>query len=515
MESAQTVRGPDAQLPNAVLNFEALEEASREDIEQAMAVLLEAAATRTASTLTGDNATVDAAKRCQTTTPSVALLSAYPHLLAGLAPVSSEAEAIDHIQLLEHHKSAAAAAQAHTTAVLEQLRHNNETLQDIPKDRRGKGLAAEIALARGDAPARGTRHLNLATALTRDLPNTFAALRSGRIHEEHAQKIQTETAWLSSAKDRRTVDARIAHRLGSLGPKQLGHAVRGEAERLDQHAAVKRHAKAVTERRVWTRPAADGMAYLGALLPTPQAIAVRAVLERDAASMVGTGNTADPTDPTGEPRTRDQLMADLMVERLTGQTAAPVTPAKLHLVMTTQSLLGGDDTPAWIPGHGSIPAIIAKQWLANPNTAVSYKRLFTRPEDDQLVAMESHTRDFPDGIRQMILLRDGICRTPYCDAPTREVDHMRPVRDGGPTSWENAQGLCAACNQTKENNGWKHDGDPEQLGITTPTGHRYTSQTPPLLPAEPPPDEDEPPDITMDTCDYSRAKPVVTLRLAA
>ncbi|WP_396187631.1 HNH endonuclease [Citricoccus sp.] len=96
--------------------------------------------------------------------------------------------------------------------------------------------------------------------------------------------------------------------------------------------------------------------------------------------------------------------------------------------------------------------------------------------------MDSHRRAFSGLLRHMVLLRDGICRTPYCDAPIRHIDHATPHRDGGPTSWDNASGLCVRCNHTKENPGWAHQATAEELRVTTPTGHKYTNRPRPLTP---------------------------------
>ncbi|MGO1960659.1 MAG: HNH endonuclease, partial [Yaniella sp.] len=77
--------------------------------------------------------------------------------LAVLDPVKSQAEAIDDIRALEELKAACAAAQARRTAELEALRHEEEKARGVAKARRGNGLAAEIGLARGQSPARGTK----------------------------------------------------------------------------------------------------------------------------------------------------------------------------------------------------------------------------------------------------------------------------------------------------------------------------------------------------------------------
>lgn len=430
-------------------------------------------------------------------------ITEYRDALAVLEPATTQSEAIDRIRALEHLKATCEAAQARETAVLEKLRLEEEAARGVPKSRRGKGLAAEVALARGESPVRGAKSLKLAGALSQDLPKTMAALCAGHIREEHAHVVSTETSWLS-ADHRKQVDAAVADRLGGLGPRQLGAEVRAHAQRLDQAGAVKQLDRAISQRRVSVRPASDNMAYLTALLPMQEAVAVLACLQRDATTMVGTGETSDPADPTGQSRTRNQIMADTLVQRTTGQTAAPAVPAEVHVVMTDAALFGEDATPAWLSAHGPIPAATAKRWLAHPEASVFLRRVFTRPTDGQLVALESRSRDFPPGLRQMVLLRDDTCRTPFCDAPALQADHIEPVRDGGPTNHDNASGLCAACNQTKENIGWKHTGNPEQLNVSTPTGHTYTVETPPLVTGKPP--DTRPPPMTARAGPIERRK---------
>ena len=83
----------------------------------------------------------------------------------------------------------------------------------------------------------------------------------------------------------------------------------------------------------------------------------------------------------------------------------------------------------------------------------------------------------------LIGVRDGgLCRDPYCDAPIRHVDHIRPHRAGGPTSFANGRGVCARGNYVREMPGWRVDVVDDGLGrhphtvrTTTPTGHTYTS----------------------------------------
>lgn len=99
--------------------------------------------------------------------------------------------------------------------------------------------------------------------------------------------------------------------------------------------------------------------------------------------------------------------------------------------------------------------------------------------------MDSAARKFPNGLRWFIKLRDQTCRTPYCDAPIRHVDHISRHADGGATSAVNGQGLCERCNYTKEYGDWKTTTVYDRYGrhsteLTTPTGRTYRSTAPPL-----------------------------------
>ncbi|GAA1659511.1 hypothetical protein GCM10010977_08070 [Citricoccus zhacaiensis] len=462
-------------------------------------------------------------------------------MLSSLPTPASEAEAVDRIRALEELKAACAAAQARTTAALHGLRTQAEAEQGVPVRDRGRGLAAEVALARRESPNTGSRDLGLARALCEEMPHTLAALTRGAISEWKATIMCRETAWLP-VQARRQVDELMAGRLEVLGVKKLAGVARAHAQRLDQASAVEQMNRSVRERRVSVRPAPGAMAYLTALLPMAQAVGCLGALKKSAATTVGTGDRAE--------RTQDQVMADLLVERITGQTQAEDLPVEIHLVMTDRSLWGGPETdeaeeadaehrnpagqdrtaesstgtappstdrpvggqaernqpgrnqaeqgqaeldrtggsevPAWLVGQGPLPAEVARRVITDTQAEVFIRRLYTEPTSGQLVAMDSKRRTFSGALRQLILVRDDTCRTPYCDAPVKHVDHVTPYRDGGPTSAANASGLCARCNYTKENPAWTHTSDGDRLEVTTPTGHHYTVRTPPLVAGAPP-----------------------------
>ncbi len=397
--------------------------------------------------------------------------------LASLPPAGSQAENIDRIHYIEQAKRALSAAQARATHDFVQQRQAQETDDRIPTSMQLKGIEAEIGLARGESPFIGTALTHTATALCTVLPNTLAALTAGRLSEYHARIVAEQTNHLSDA-HRREIDATIMHRLGRASSSQLRKLIQGHAYRLDREAAEQRAAQNTRRRRVGLDPAADGMVCVTADLPTHQGLAVMDALTKLTNQRLASG---EAVDADGEPLGREQVMADVFVELLTGQTTANGVTAEVIVIMHDTTVLGNDDLPAWALGHGPLPTGMVKHWLADPAAAKFFRRMYTRPVDGQLVALESSRRRFPEGLAKMLAIRDDTCATPWCNSPVQDTDHRRPWAQGGSTSWDNGTGLCKRCNQRKENRGWAYTGTPDHLTVTTPTGHHYTVGTRPPL----------------------------------
>ena len=245
-------------------------------------------------------------------------LAAWVDNLTSVDTNAPDAALIDQISQLERLKSACAAAQAALTVAFVTSQVEGLSPAKARDEHAHRSIAAQVALARKESPARGNRLVGLAKALTREMPNTFAALQAGELSEWRATLITRETACLT-VEHRRQVDAELAGKLSGLGDKGVGHAAARIAQRLDPASIVARNRKAIGERRVSIRPAPDTMAYLTALLPVAQGIAAWAALSK----------FADCAKATGDPRGRGQLMADQFVIRLTtpgaaaGATAAP------------------------------------------------------------------------------------------------------------------------------------------------------------------------------------------------
>ncbi len=396
-----------------------------------------------------------------------------------------ESALVEGIATLERFKAAAAARQARLAVALDTARRADEAAAGLPAARRGRGVAAEVALARRDSPARGGRHLGFARALVNEMPHTLAALETGVLSEWRATIAVRESACLD-VEDRRRLDAELCSdvtRLDGMGDAALAAAARAIAYRLDPHSVVDRAARAQEDRTVTIRPAPDTMTYVTALLPVAQGVSIYAALKREA-------------DVCCDGRARGQVMADTLVERVTGRPAEQPVPVAVNVVISDQALVGVGNPAAVIAGYGPVPSALARKLIAeavaDQRSQATLRRLYATPATGALVALESRARVFPKGLADFIGLRDQRCRTPYCDAPIRHRDHAKPHRAGGTTSAVNGLGLCEHCNYLKESDGWTVTSTNAENGthtaeFTTPTGARHRSTAPPMpgTPGEP------------------------------
>ncbi|MFJ2758563.1 DUF222 domain-containing protein [Nocardioides sp. NPDC087217] len=404
-------------------------------------------------------------------------------LLTGPPAGASEAELVDWIARLESVKCTAEAVQAEAAVRLDEAVRARQAEAGVPARKLGEGVASQVALARRVSPEKGAKLLGLAKILIAEMPHTFALMKAGLFSQWQATILARETACLS-LDDRRVIDQELCAtgpngvpaKAVSMGLRQLENAAKKLSITLDQASVVARAANAVKDRRVSLRPAPDTMTWLGALLPVKDGVAVFAALDQAAKTAAA----------AGDERTRGQVMADTLVDRITGRSTTGAKPRiEVKIVMTADSLTGDADQPATVEGYGPVPAAWARDELTDADVFV--RRLFADPAG-QLVAMESRSRKAPDGLAEFITTRDGgICRTNGCDAPIRDIDHVERHADGGTTSAENLQGLCERCNQAKEALGWRARPGPDGSIITiTPTGHIYTSPPPDTWRQDPP-----------------------------
>jgi hypothetical protein len=389
-------------------------------------------------------------------------------------------EQIDVLRALEELKCAAAGAQAAVTADFAVATNAVRELAEVPARDRLRGVPSQVAHARRVSPARGQQLVGFATVLTREMPCTSAALRAGRMTERSAIALVQETACLELG-HRQEVDRRIAGDLEAverMSEKEVVNRARAAVAELDPRAVAERRRRAEADRAVTTRPAPDTMMWLTTLMPVKEGVSVWAVLSRD----------ADQKIAAGDERSRGQIMADTLRDRVLGGEAATTTnlPLMINVIVPDSVLLGDEEGTGWVQDYGPVPGDLLREWIAdNEEQGVEQfvRRLYASPKTGEVVAMDSKATKFEGKLAEYLRLRDQTCRTPYCDARIRHLDHVKRKADGGPTSAHNGQGLCVTCNQAKEGWGWSArpirgpDGE-HVVEIVTPTGHRYTSSPP-------------------------------------
>jgi hypothetical protein len=401
------------------------------------------------------------------------------------------------IEISEQILALAGATQMSASVAFRAARISRQRAEGVPRADLGKGVAEEIALLRRASPARTRNHLALERVIVESMPRTLGLLARGEICTWAADEVAKGVICLDD-EDRALVDRDISAQLPEVSPTRAGVLARARADELDQAAALARNEREVADRHVSLRPASGSTVRLSALLPLAEGVAVYKELDQAASTARSRGTEG----------TRGQHMADALVARITGRQEPESTSVEIQLMMTDKALLDEADDVAWLDGH-PVPAGIARRFALHgdpedDDSAQRFvRRLLTDPVSGRLTAADDTRRRFSGADRRFIEIADQTCRTPWCEARIRHIDHVERFADGGATSIGNGAGLCESCNYLMETQGWIEqigddaggagggggERDPSDgscappdrtLRLTTPTGRTFTSSPPPL-----------------------------------
>lgn len=196
----------------------------------------------------------------------------------------------------------------------------------------------------------------------------------------------------------------------------------------------------------------------------------------------------DPTSPDIEhletdTRTLDQIRADVLADLLLAATPSPENgtglqniTARIQITLAATTLIGADDRPAHLDGHGPLAPEIAR-CLAGRNTG--WTRLFLDPTG---LIVETDTYTPTEPMRRFLRARDQHCRFPGCRMPIHrcDIDHTHDHARGGRTRTDNLSHLCRRHHTLKhpdihDRHRWtahqQHDGT---ITWTSPLGRTYT-----------------------------------------
>ena len=183
------------------------------------------------------------------------------------------------------------------------------------------------------------------------------------------------------------------------------------------------------------------------------------------------------------------------------------------MTIALSTLLGYDQQPGELDGHGPIPTDLALRLAADPTA--TWRRLIT-DEHGRLLDYGRTTYRPPADLTRHVIARDQTCRFPTCNRKAHrcELDHTHPWHTGGTTDPANLNALCRRHHHAKHDTGWQ----PQRLTDgtirwTSPTGHTY------LVPASQLPDRPHHRNQTAHRCrpasaHRSRPRPTAPARAA-
>ena len=340
----------------------------------------------------------------------------------------------------------------------------------------------DVACALRMSGVSAQRRLAVAEELTRRLPGTLRLLESGVISYLHAMTLAEATQALDD--DTVTeVERRVLRRAGKQTVGEFRRSVRRAVAALAAARVEDQRAQAMAERRVCVTPRDDGMAEVWALLPAEGAAVVLAAV--DALARV---SSAD------DPRNADQRRADALVDLGVAALHDPLLPKAqgmrpaIQVTVAASTLLGLDEQPGELAGHGPIPAQVARCIAADPTG--TWRRLLTDPDTGRLLDYGRTTYRPPQDLAEFVIARDRTCTFPGCTrrAHLCDLDHETPFDMGGTTNPQNLASLCRRHHRAKHQ-GWlvRRDVATGTSKWTTPTGHVYASRPPDLPGTDPPP----------------------------
>ncbi|UUV36359.1 HNH endonuclease [Amycolatopsis roodepoortensis] len=383
-------------------------------------------------------------------------------------------------------KESVALAQATSAGIarLEAVRFR--ALAQLNRHRDGaRSVTQEAAFALSLVDNHAGAMVAAADALTTRLPRTLSLMDQGKVSGFGAMKVAAATAWLSDD-NARTVDALLEDRLPGRNPDQIRKAANHAAITVDREGAETRAERHREGRRLTLRHGETGVASIEVEdAPVEKAAAAYQRIDRAARAL----NTKD------EPRTLDQLRADVALDLLLGGQGGTSERSEVFLYMDLFTYLGLNNDPAELAGHGTVPAALARHIATGPNTVL--RRIITDPPSGQVLDLGRDRYRPSAGLGEFVRVRDRECRRPGCHRPAQacDIDHSLPWQHGGHTNADELIDLCRRDHRLKDEPGWTyHLAADGTLTITTPTGQSYDSSPPPLHQPRPPvPGADEPP----------------------
>ncbi|WP_157084176.1 HNH endonuclease signature motif containing protein, partial [Millisia brevis] len=180
----------------------------------------------------------------------------------------------------------------------------------------------------------------------------------------------------------------------------------------------------------------------------------------------------------------------------TPRPASPTAPKPtFHIIVSLATLLGANNSPAYLDGHGVIDPAVARELIAEatrsyihtphtpalpPGSPPGALRPGTPepPATPPAAPAPGSNRYVPSrSVRALATAAELCCTFPGCTTPVHrtDLDHTTPYATGGATTPTNLKPLCRPHHRIKTfTPGWRDYQTPlGHIFFTTPTGHTF------------------------------------------
>jgi hypothetical protein len=334
--------------------------------------------------------------------------------------------------------------------------------------RRAPSASSEVALALSITEHRASAIVSAANALIARLPRMLNLMDDGQLDLYRAMKVTDATAWLSGDHVR-VVDATLEDRVPGRNATQVRRAATYAAAQADPDGAALRTERKLVERRLTLHHQDTGVTHLSVNnAPTEKATAAYARVDQAARAL----KTPD------EPRTLDQLRADVAIDLLLSGTGGSSERTEVFLHIDLATYLGLNQTPAALAGRGPIASALARHIIGGPDTTL--RRVLTDPRTGHAVELSPTRYSLEQD--EFIRVRDQECRQPGCTRPAQScgIKATRTKGESGGVA-DQAVTFCTRHSKLEGQPGWDYEVTLDgTVNVATPTGQIH-STTPPSM----------------------------------
>jgi len=290
--------------------------------------------------------------------------------------------------------------------------------------------------------------LELALSLTGKLRQVWEKLRQGLIDIRRVKVFESQLGHLSPDTVKEVSD-KILDRAHELTTGQLQTGLTRLVMEADPRGADIGYEEGLADRRFVTYPNPDGTANQGVHSIAPDdAAAISTKIHRMALDL----------KRDTEPRTLDQLRADVYVDLLLGRANDKGSDrSEVHLKADVATLAELSNTPGELGGYG---AIIAEMARKTAKALVRGVWQYSVTDENGEVIVSGITRRRPTAaLKRKVEAKYQTCVAPGCRMQSYDcdLDHRRPYAQGGPTQGDNLGPLCRHHHMAKHHAPWQLD----------------------------------------------------------